>query len=62
MADYPYIVLSALAILLNIAPFCWQLEHRNSGPVCLGFWVILLNLNNLVRSLFYIRLNGEYLV
>jgi hypothetical protein len=48
MPDYPYIVLSALAFLLNIAPFCWQAEHRNSGPVCLGFWVIVLNLNNFV--------------
>lgn len=48
MGDYAYIVLSAAVALLNIAPLSWQIEHRNSGPVCLGFWVILLNINNFV--------------
>lgn len=48
MGDYAYIVLSGFAALLNIAPLLWQIEHRNSGPVCLGFWVIVLNLNNFV--------------
>lgn len=54
MGDYPYIVLSLLVAILNIAPFCWQLEHGNSGPACLGFWVILLNLNNFVSILWWL--------
>jgi hypothetical protein len=48
MGDIPYMTMSLLVALLNIAPFCWQVEHRNSGPVALGFWTILLNLTNFV--------------
>jgi hypothetical protein len=50
MADYPYIVFSALCIIFSIVPFSWQAIHRNSGPTCLTGWVIVVNLNNLVRS------------
>lgn len=50
MGDYAYIVLSIVVAVLNIAPLSWQVEHANSGPVCLGFWVILLNLNNFVNA------------
>lgn len=43
---------SAIVAFLNIAPFCWQVEHRNSGVASLGFWVIVLNLVNFVRRPF----------
>ena len=56
MVDVPFLLFSALAVFLNIAPLCWQIEHNNSGPVCLGFWVIVSNLNFLVSSLS--RLSG----
>jgi hypothetical protein len=50
MVDHAYITLSAIGFFLNIVPFAWQVEHRNSGPICLGFWVLLLNLFNFVCS------------
>lgn len=49
MADVPFIVVSLLVILLNIIPLAWQFKHKNSGPVCLGVWVLIANLNALVR-------------
>ena len=33
MVDVPFLLFSALAVFLNIAPLCWQIEHNNSGPV-----------------------------
>ena len=47
-----FLTCSALVAFLNIAPFCWQVEHRNSGVASLGFWVIVLNLVNFVRRPF----------
>ena len=48
--DLTWIILSALAFTSNIIPLLWQIEHRNSGPICLTFWVIVLNLNNFVSN------------
>jgi|ERR1711939_237254 len=53
MADVAYLLFSALAVVFNIAPLCWQIEHRNSGPICLGIWVIVANLNSLVNGIIW---------
>jgi pheromone a factor receptor len=58
MGDTVYTVFSAICVLLNIAPLCWQIEHGNSGPVCVGFWVIIMNLNGFVRAAVSSRLPG----
>ena len=44
MVDLAYVIVSLFVVLVNIVPLCWQIEHRNSGPICLIFWVIVLNL------------------
>ncbi|KAK9894799.1 fungal pheromone STE3G-protein-coupled receptor [Cystobasidium minutum MCA 4210] len=51
MGDYPFMILSLLCAVLNILPFCWQLQHGNSGPACLGFWVILTNLVTFINAM-----------
>lgn len=48
MADIAFIVLSFLSFILNIAPFFWQVRHGNSGPICLTFWTLVMNLNAFV--------------
>ena len=53
MGDVVYQVLSLLVVIFNIVPLCWQLEHRNSGPVMISFWVVVLNLTQFAsRRLF----------
>jgi hypothetical protein len=50
MHDVPYVVFSGLAVIFNIVPLIWQAAHNNSGPICLGVWIIIANLNRFVGA------------
>ena len=48
MPDKPFMAFTAICAFLNIAPLCWQIEHGNSGPICLGVWIVAWNLIDFV--------------
>jgi pheromone a factor receptor len=49
MSNIVFIVFTGLVLLLNIGPFYWQIQQRNSAAISMGFWVIVLNLDDFVR-------------
>ncbi|GAA95900.1 hypothetical protein E5Q_02558 [Mixia osmundae IAM 14324] len=42
---------SGITAILNIVPFLWHLQNSNSGPICLGFWIILMNFLYFINAL-----------
>ncbi|EGU11457.1 Pheromone receptor mating-type A2 [Rhodotorula toruloides ATCC 204091] len=49
-SQLPYIICSGLLVLLNIAPLYWQFGQGNSGPIAMGVWVVIANLNEFVNA------------
>lgn len=47
------LVLSAVTIVLDIPPLIWHFRHRNVGACCLVFWLLLLNLMNVINAVIW---------
>lgn len=48
----PYIICTAVVIVLNAGPLVWQFKQGNSGPIALGVWIMVGCINELVRPKF----------
>lgn len=48
MGQLALLILSGLLVLLNTGPMYLQLLQGNSGPISMGVWVMLENLNDFV--------------
>lgn len=48
MGQLALLLLNGLLVLLNAGPMYWQLLQGNSGPISMGIWVMVINLNDFV--------------
>jgi hypothetical protein len=46
----PYIICTAVLILLNIGPLVWQFKQGNSGPIAMGVWIMVGSIHELVSK------------
>lgn len=46
-------VLSALTIVLDVPPLVWHYRRRNVGACCLVFWILVLNLINIINAILW---------
>lgn len=47
----PYIICTAVLILLNVGPLVWQFKQGNSGPIAMGVWIMVGSIHELVSKL-----------
>lgn len=48
-SQLPYIICTAVVIVLNSGPLVWQFKQGNSGPIAMGVWTMVASINELVR-------------
>ncbi|GAA5973250.1 hypothetical protein JCM8115_006560, partial [Rhodotorula mucilaginosa] len=46
----PYIICTAVLILLNIGPLVWQFKQGNSGPIAMGVWIMVGSIHELINT------------
>lgn len=46
----PYIICTAILILLNVGPLVWQFKQGNSGPIAMGVWIMVGSIHELVSK------------
>lgn len=51
----PYIVLTAVCIVLNTGPLVWQFKQGHSGPIAMGVWIMIGSINELVNTTVWYR-------
>ncbi|POY70136.1 hypothetical protein BMF94_6857 [Rhodotorula taiwanensis] len=49
-SQLPYIICTALNIVLNAGPLVWQFKQGNSGPIAMGVWTMIASINELVNT------------
>lgn len=61
MGQLALLVLSGILVLLNTGPMYLQLLQGNSGPISMGVWVMLENLNDFVSQRVRMRVIANFL-